>query len=178
MLLRIALTGFGLSALFLAACSGGGSSGPTAPSAPTASPTASPTPAPCPTNTNVGSGVLICQSSATNVKGYSVLLQTSGAATIVEGDQTTTGTASSSTTSQLFSDLNANAPVTNIQTYGPCTKSASFGTSTTVTYLTNGTEYTSGDISCPAPSSSPPAPVTTIYTDVQNVESSLGLTGQ
>jgi hypothetical protein len=117
--------------------------------------------------------VLICQSSATNVKGYSVLLQTSGAATItIAGGSPTSGTASSSATSQLFGDLNANTPVSDITTYGPCTKSASFGTATTVTYG----GYSTGDISCPAPSS--PAPVTTIYSDVQNVESSLGLSGQ
>jgi len=176
MYLRTALTGFGLSALFLAACSGGGGGGGgTTTPTPTATPTASPSPAPCPTNDNTSSAVLICQSSATNVKGFSVLLQTSGSATITftgEDGSTSSGTASASSTSQLFSDLNANTPVVNIQTYGPCTKSASFGTSTTVTYQ----GYTTGDISCPAPSS--PAPVTTIYTDVQNVESSLGLSGQ
>ncbi len=177
MFLRNALIGFGCSAIFLAACSGGGGGtpGPSATTAPTATPTASPSPspAPCPTSTNTGSGVLICQSSATNVKGYYVLLQTSGAAMVsLDGSPTTSATASASYTAQLFSDLNANTPVVDVTTYGPCTKSASFGTSTTVTYE----GYTTGDISCPAPSS--PAPVTTIYTDVQNVESSLGLTGQ
>jgi hypothetical protein len=159
MLLRIALTGFGLSAIFLASCSGGGSSGPTSPA---------PTPSPSPTLASA----TITKSASTNTQGYTITLLSSGAATITVGSNpATSGTASSSVTSQFFGDLNANTPVADITTYGPCTKSASFGSTTTVTYA----GYTTGDISCPAPSS--PAPVTTIYTDVQNVETSLGLMG-
>jgi hypothetical protein len=174
MLLRSGLVSFGFFALFLAACSGGGGGGGTSPS-PTATPTptASPTPAPCPTSTTTGSGVLICKSASTNTQGYYILLQTTGAASITESGNTTSGTASSSATSQLFGDLNANTPVVDIKTYAPCTKSASFGTTTTVTYE----GYTTGDISCPSGNASP-APVDMIYSDVENVESSLGLTSQ
>jgi hypothetical protein len=60
------------------------------------------------------------------------------------------------------------APMNTVLTADGCTKSASYGTSTTITYLSS----TSGDVSCPPTSTSP---AQTLYTDTQNIENQLGL---
>jgi hypothetical protein len=70
---------------------------------------------------------------------------------------------------QFFTDLNANVPLSNVQTLASCEKSSSFGTTTMLTYDSS----TSGDVSCP-PSTTSPAQ--TLWNDARTIESDVGAT--
>jgi len=154
-----------LFAASLVACSGGSSSNPvTHVTAPTPSPTPSPTPAPS------GSGVTIAVSASTNTQAYTIVLQTNAsAAYTLSGGSPQTSTVPSADAAQFFTDLNANVPLSNVQTNGGCAKSASFGTTTILTYEGSST----GDVSCP-PSTTSPAQ--TLWNDARTIESDVGAT--
>lgn len=163
MLLKLRTGGFVLACLISTACSGGGSSGGDTTPKPTATPTASPTPASTAPAT-------ISVSSSTNTAAYTIVLQTSGSAVATQNGVSTSGTVTSSVTAQFFADLAQNSPIDNVQTNNGCTKSASYGTTTQLTYM----GYTTGDISCPPTATSP---AQTLYTDAENVEKQLGFNG-
>ena len=151
---RAAAAASSLSAL-LAACSGGNAPSPFAPrSKPT--PTSAATPGP----------VLVSVSASTNTSAYTILLQQSDSATYTQsGGQAEPATVPAADATQFFNDLNANTPVSGVQTLTACVKSASFGTTTTLVYEGS----TSGDISCP-PEAPPVSPAQTLWTDAVKIE--------
>jgi hypothetical protein len=110
--------------------------------------------------------VLISVSASTNTSAYAILLQGSDSATYTQsGGQAQPATVTAADATQFFNDLNANTPVSSVQTVPNCVKSASFGTTTTLTYEGS----TSGDISCP-PEPPPVSPAQTLWTDAQTIE--------
>lgn len=113
---------FGLA---LAACSGAGS--------PSAAPASTPPAA------------VLSTSGSTDTEPYTFVIQFDGDVTITQDGQTRTGVATESSTSQFYTDINANLPVASISAGADCAKSASFGTTTTITYEAS----TSADVSCP-----------------------------
>ena len=157
-----------LTALSLAACSGGGGGPVSTPATatPTASPTATPTAMPSP--------VTITNSGSTNTKPYTIVLNANGTGTLTVSASNagapataatpivTTTTAPAADTNAIFADLETYAPVngSNVQTT-TCTKSASFGTSTTIGWE----GATSGDVSCPVNIGA-----MTLYKDAQTIE--------
>jgi len=84
-------------------------------------------------------------------------------ATFTQNGYSQTVPVSSTDASTFFTDLNANTPVSGVQTQPSCNKSSSFGTTTTLVYMAS----TSGDVSCP-PSAQSPAQ--TLYTDANKIE--------
>jgi hypothetical protein len=149
-----------------AACSGGGGSG-TQPAAPTS--TRTPTPAPTATPAPTGP-VTAAVSSSTNVHGYAILLQQNAKARLTQDGYVQTTTIPTADAAQFFKDLDAYSPIKDIATVNNCLKSASYGTTMTLTYAGS----TSGDVSCP-PSSTSPAEV--LYGDEQQVEKDMRANG-
>jgi len=137
----------------LAACSGGGGGG--TPSTP--SPTFSP--------------VTVNDSGSTNTDKYSMVVHANDAVTITDTNHstqqvtTTNGNATPASVTQLYTDLNANLPVSSLATT-QCNKSPSFGSATTLAY--DGSS--SGDISC----YNPPA-THNVYNDVTAIEQQFNL---
>jgi len=151
----------------LVACSGGS----TTPVTHVTSPTPSPSPMQSPTPAPSGGGVTIAVSASTNTQAYTIVLETNAGATYtVSGGSPQTSTVPSADAAQFFSDLNANAPMSNVQTVANCAKSASFGTKTILTYEGSST----GDVSCPPMTATSPA--LTLWTDARKIESDVGAT--
>ncbi len=155
--------------LATAACGGGGGGGGGAPTAvPTAVPTPTPAPSPSPTpKPTLGPSATISDSGSTNRAAFTIVMQTDGTAQVTQKNATRSGTVSASTTNTFFSDLNANLPVSKLPISSMCTKSSSFGSTTTITYQA----ATTGDVSCPPTGSS----TATVFNDVQQIESALNL---
>ncbi len=161
MLLRFRIALVGLLFTALAACSGGGGGGGGTP-APTPTPTPSPTPTPTP------SPITISNSGATNVAAYTIVVNYSDSVVVTRSGNTSNATVSAASVTQLFNDVILYAPMNKVLTADGCTKSASYGTATTITYLGS----MSGDVSCPPTTTSP---AQTLYTDTQNIENQLNL---
>jgi hypothetical protein len=159
-----------LLAASLVACSGGGGSPSPGTRVTLQTPTPSPNPTQSPTPAPSGSGVTIAVSESSNTQAYTIVLQTNASATYTLGganpQSTTVPTADAA---QFFSDLNANVPLSNVQTGAACVKSASFGTTTILTYEGS----SSGDVSCP-PSTTSPAQ--TLWNDARTIETDIGAT--
>jgi hypothetical protein len=161
---RLVVAAFALSAL-LAGCSGGGVGAPST-DAPTAKPTAAPTATPVPTSPPTAGPVEIAVSASTNSSAYTILLQLDDSAAYTQsGGQPEMTTVPAADATQFFNDLNANAPISNVQTENGCVKPVSFGTTTILTYEGS----PSGDISCP-PEPPPVSPAQTLWTDAQAIE--------
>jgi hypothetical protein len=169
MLLSFRIGSFAITCAMLTACGGGGTPGTTATATPSSAPTVAPTPSPTPVPTPASTApATISVSASTNTHAYTIVLQTTGSAVVTQNNVTTSNkTVPLSVTDQFFNDLAANSPIDDVQTDNGCTKSASYGTTTMITYM----GYTTGDVSCPPTSTSP---AQTLYTDAENVESYLG----
>jgi len=138
----------------LAGCGGGGGGGGT------------PGPTPAATSTaTLGPSATISDSGSTNRKAFTIIVQTDGSASVSQNNANRTGTISVSLANQFFSDLRANVPVSKYPISPTCSKSASFGSTTTIAYQGS----TSGDVSCPPTNSS----TSIVYNDVQQIESAL-----
>ena len=95
------------------------------------------------------------------------MVELDGNATIAQDGTTRAATVTTAETTQFFNDVIANSPLLNVATNDECTKSASYGSITTLTYLGS----TSHDISCPP---SPTSAAQTLYNDVVNIEGQVG----
>ena len=121
----------------LAACTGGGGA-----------PIAAPTPTPLPATFNT--------SGSTNTTPFTFVIHFDGSVNITGwGPGQIATVAPAGMTSQIYGDILANLPVSNLPTctlfsYNisgcDCAKATSFATTLTIAY----DRYTSGDISCPA----------------------------
>ncbi len=151
------LGGLTLAASLLGACSGGGSSSPARTATPSPSPTGSPTPGP----------VTISDGGSTNRKAFSIVINFDDTTTVTQDGATRNATPTASSVSQLYNDILANVPLSNVATLNGCTKSASYGSTTSLTYAGSSTQ----DISCP-PSTTSPAQ--TLFNDVEAIESEVG----
>lgn len=87
---------------------------------------------------------VIVNSGSTNTIGYRIYVSPSGQVNYVDGEGSGKGKLSDKLTKRFFKHLNAAQPLSSLSV-GSCVKSASFGTTTTVSI---GSER-SQDISCP-----------------------------
>jgi hypothetical protein len=88
---------------------------------------------------------IIVNTGSTNTRGYRIIVRPNGQATVqVEGEPPRHETVEAATSTALFKDLAAAAPLDKLPSE-PCMKSASFGSTTYVQF--NGKR--SPDLSCP-----------------------------
>jgi hypothetical protein len=90
--------------------------------------------------------VLIVNSGSTNYQGFSLILAEDGEAKLKQGNSTFQRYVPQTFTSRLFADLRA-AGALDALPQNRCMKSASFGTTTRISYRGK----TSPDVSCPTP---------------------------
>jgi len=101
-------------------------------------------PAPAPSSLPATSAV-IANSGSTNTAGYRIVVATDGRAQITQGTTTRSLTIPAALATQFYTDLAAAGPLDAMPARS-CMKSASFGTTTVVTYA----EKTSPDLQCSA----------------------------
>ena len=109
--------------------------------------------------------LLIVNSGSTNMAGYRIEVLPNGNMAYGSGATIRSGTLPAAVTQKLFGDVRAAVPFAQLA-LKPCPKSASFGSTTVLTYKNE----TSTDISCPG---SPKA--ATLYADVQTVRQAAGV---
>lgn len=89
---------------------------------------------------------LIVNSGSTNAEGFSLILAEDGEAKLKQGNSTSQKYLPQTVTTRLFADLRA-AGALDALPQSRCMKSASFGTTTRISYRGK----TSPDVSCPSP---------------------------
>jgi hypothetical protein len=120
---------------------------PAPPAIAATAPAASPSPAPSPTNpagSVADGGALISNSGSTNTLPYTIALRPDGSAVVTVGAATRRQSVPRADAAELFAELRDAMPLGGL-THAHCMRSASFGTSTTVTF---GGEATP-DLNCP-----------------------------
>ena len=143
----------------------GASSSPGATPTPTTMPSATPSVTPSATPTAAQSSAVIKDSGSTNTFGYTILLQSGGSATYSTGNGLGSGKVDEALAQKLFNDLAAAGALSGLAA-GQCAKSASFGTTTTISF----DGQTSPDLQCAGD-----AKGLALYDDVKGVASALNV---
>ncbi len=110
-------------------------------------------------------GLTIVNSGSTNMAGYRIEVLPNGNMAYASGTSITSGTLPAAVTQKLFGDVRAAVPFAQLG-LKPCPKSASFGSTTVLTYK----NQTTPDISCPGS-----AKAGVLYADVQTVRQAAGV---
>jgi len=110
---------------------------------------------------------VIRNSGSTNAAGYTIVLHPDGTAELRQNEATVAKTVAKTQAARLFDALRAMGRLDALP-IGHCMRSASFGSTTTVTYA----GHTSGDLGCGAGDPN----VTTLATAVAAIANQLGAT--